>query len=92
MTLKEFLKKLLKQHSKKVRYKDRKMKRIFQWRRYIEWKDLTNDEKLGVKRLVLLPIVAYFVIYFINQYFFPIVFLLFLYFAYKKLEKGNLTK
>ena len=92
MTLKEFLKELFDQSSKKGSYKDRKMKRVFQWRRYIEWKDLTHDEKLGVKRFILLPIFAYFVISFINQYFFPIAFLLCLYFAYKKLEKGNLTK
>ena len=28
-------------------YKGRQMKRVFQWRRYLEWKDLTVEEKLS---------------------------------------------
>ena len=92
MTIKEFLRELYNKLKNKSRYKDREMKRVFQWRRFIEWKDLTHEEKLGVKRFILLPIVAYFVISFINQYFLSIVFLICLYFAYKKLQKGNLMK
>ncbi len=92
MTTKEFLRELYNKLKNKGRYKDREMKRVFQWRRFIEWKDLTHEEKLGVKRFVLLPIFAYFVISLINQYSLSIVFLICLYFAYKKLQKGNLTK
>jgi len=70
----------------------REMKRVFQWRRYLEWKDLTKQEKLGAKRLFFVPIVAYFVFAFINQYAFTVIFFIGLYFAYKKCEKGNLSK
>ena len=72
--------------------KGRKMKRVFQWRRYLEWNDLTKEEKLGAKRLLFVPIVAYFVFAFINQYAVTVVFLICLYFVYKKFEKGKLSK
>ena len=68
------------------------MKRIFQWRRYLEWKELTQSEKLNAKRILLVPIAAYFLMAFINQYALTFMFLICLYFAYKKFEKGRLMK
>ena len=87
-----FLKELLNNFGIKARSKDREMKRVFQLRRYLEWNDLTKEEKLGAKRLLFVPIVAYFVFAFINQYAVTVVFLICLYFAYKKFEKGKLSK
>ena len=72
--------------------KAREMKRVFQLKRYLLWNDLTSEEKLSAKRLIFVPIVAYFLFAFINQYAFSLVFLIFLYLAYKKFEKGKLTK
>ncbi len=71
---------------------NRKMKRVFQWSRYLEWKDLTSDEKLLAKRFLLLPIFAYLIIGLFNQNFFLIVLLLIGYVLYKRLEKGNIVK
>ena len=47
----------------------KEMKRVFQWRRYLEWKDLSNEEKLSAKRILFLPIFAYFItiIHFANS-------------------------
>jgi len=72
--------------------KRRKMKRVFQWSRYLEWKDLTSEEKLSVKRFLLLPIFAYLIIRIFNQNFFLIVLFLIGYVLYKKLEKGGIVK
>ena len=72
--------------------KEREMKRVFQWRRYLAWKDLTTEEKLSAKRLLLVPIFAYLLIGFFNQNFFLIVLLLFGYLLYKKYEKGGIVK
>ena len=41
------------------------MKRVFQWRRYLEWNDLTGEEKLVAKRFLLVPLIAYFFFAFI---------------------------
>ena len=70
----------------------REMKRVFQWRRYLEWKDLTSEEKLSVKRFLLLPVFAYLVIGIFNQNFSLIVLLLIGYVLYKKFEKRGIVK
>ncbi len=68
------------------------MKRIFQWQRYLNWKNLSPQEKLTVKRLLFLPIIAYFIIIFINQNALTLIFLIIGYFAYKNFEKGKIHK
>ncbi len=88
----DLLKKLLYTFSKKTKYKDREMKRVFQWRRFLEWNDLNSQEKLAFKRLLLIPIAAYFIFNFINQYALTLAFMICLYFIYKKFEKGKLMK
>ena len=70
----------------------RKMKRVFQWRRYLEWKDLTSEEKLSAKRFLLVPIFAYLLIGIFNQNFSLIVLFLIGYVLYKKFEKGGIIK
>ena len=72
--------------------KEREMKRVFQWRRYLEWKELSPEEKLSAKRLLLLPIFAYLIIGIFNQNFTLIVLFLIGYVLYKKLEKGRIIK
>ena len=72
--------------------KERKMKRVFQWRRYLQWSDLTPEEKLSAKRFLLVPVFAYLIISFFNQNFLLIVLLLTVYLLYKKFEKGRIVK
>ena len=74
------------------RSKEREMKRVFQWRRYIEWNDLTPEEKLSAKRFLFLPIFAYLIIGIFNQNFSLIVFFLIGYVLYKRFQKGNILK
>ncbi len=74
------------------RYKARKMKRVFQWRRYLDWQNLSIEDKLSVKRLLLTPFIACFLIYFINKYVLTISFLIFIYLAFKKFENINKIK
>ena len=70
----------------------REMKRVFQWRRYLEWKDLTSEEKLSAKRFLFLPFFAYLIIFIFNKNFLLIVLLLIGYVLYKKFEKRGLVK
>ena len=88
----DLLKELLNTFNKKAKYKDREMKRVFQWRRYLEWEGLSKHEKLVAKRLFFIPIAAYFVVAFINRHVVTFIFLIGLFFVYKKLEKGKLLK
>ena len=70
----------------------REMKRVFQWRRYLEWRDLTPEEKLSAKRFLLTPLFAYLIIRIFNQNFFLIVLFLIGYVLYRKFEKGGIVK
>tara|TARA_Y100001968_G_scaffold180333_1_gene165192 strand:+ start:3558 stop:3839 length:282 start_codon:yes stop_codon:yes gene_type:complete len=70
----------------------REMKRVFQWRRYLDWKDLTPEEKISVKRFFLIPVFAYVIIGIFNQNFSLIVLMLIGYVLYKKFEKGDIVK
>ena len=72
--------------------KQRKLKRVFQWSRYLEWKDLSYEEKLSAKRFLLIPVFAYLIISALNQNFSLIVLLLVGYFLYKKFQIGKLKK
>ena len=70
----------------------RKMKRVFQWERYLEWKNLTREEKLSAKRFLLVPVFTYLIITILNQNISLIVLLLVGYALYKKHERGNIIK
>tara|TARA_B100001029_G_C14940125_1_gene382716 strand:- start:58 stop:330 length:273 start_codon:yes stop_codon:yes gene_type:complete len=70
----------------------RPMKRVFQWRRYIEWKGLTPEEKLSAKRFLLIPIFTYLIIEIFNQNFLLILLFLIGYIIYKKFENGSILK
>ena len=86
------LKVLLNSFFNKEKTTERKMKRVFQWERYLEWNDLTSDEKLSAKRFLLLPVLAYLIIGIFNNNFLLIVFLLIGFVLYKKFEKGGIIK
>ena len=70
----------------------REMKRVFQWKRYLDWKDLTTEEKVSVKRLLLVPVYAYLIVGIFNQNFSLIILLLVGYVLYKKFERGGIQK
>ncbi len=72
--------------------KEREMKRVFQWRRYLDWKNLTPEEKLSAKRFLLIPVFAYLIIEIFNKNFSLIVLFLIGYVIYKKFESGSIVK
>ena len=88
----EDLKFILNSFFKRIKSKRRQMKRVFQWKRYLEWKDLTSEEKLSAKRFLLIPVFAYLIIGIFNQNLFLIVLLLTGYVLYKRWEKGGIIK
>ena len=88
----ENLKSLLNIFFNKQKKEGREMKIVFQWKRYLNWKDLTPEERLTAKRFLLIPIFAYLIIGAFNQNFSLIVLLLIGYVIYKKFEKGEIEK
>ena len=92
MNISDDLKILLNRFLKSKAPKSREMKRVFQWKRYLDWKELTAEEKLSVKRFLLVPIYAYLIVGIFNQNFSLIVLLLIGYLLYKKFERGGIQK
>ena len=92
MNISDDLKVILNRFFKAQAPKRREMKRVFQWKRYLDWKDLTTDEKLSFKRFLLIPIYAYLIVGIFNQNFSLIVLLLIGYVLYKKFERGGIQK
>ena len=88
----DYLKILLNNINYSKQNKERKMKRVFQLNRYLKWNELTSEEKLSFKRILLLPLFAYIILTFFNQNFLLIVVLLFLYVLYKKFDRTNIIK
>ena len=92
MNLLDAFKELLNNFNQNKRYKGREMKRVFQWSRYINWKDLSPQEKISAKRILFVPIFAYLILSFFNQNFLSIIILISGYLLYKKLDKVNLMR
>ena len=40
-------------------YKERKKKKIFQWREYLNWKKMNSTQKINFKRACLFPCLLY---------------------------------
>ena len=48
--------------------KKRKMKKIFQWREYLNWKKMNPTQKINFKRACLFPFLVYVVYFFLLEY------------------------
>tara|TARA_B100000214_G_scaffold57681_1_gene37213 strand:+ start:246 stop:527 length:282 start_codon:yes stop_codon:yes gene_type:complete len=92
MDLQNELKIIFNSFFNKKKSKDRQMKRVFQWRRYLEWKNLTPEEQLSAKRFLLIPVFAYIIIGILNQNTPLIVLFLIGYVLYKKFENRDIEK
>ena len=92
MNLIDAIKELIYSLKEKEKYKSREMKRIFQWKRYLEWKGLTPQEKLSAKRILFVPIFAYLLRSFLNQNLLTVIILISGYLLYRKFDKGKLSK
>ena len=88
----DYLKILINSFFNRIKSKERRMKRVFQWRRFLEWKDLTYEEKLSAKRFLLIPVFTYLIVEIINKNFSLIILFLIGYIIYKKFEKGGIIK
>ena len=70
----------------------RKMKKIFQWEDYLNWKNMSKEQKLNFKRACLFPFLVYIVYIFLNQYSLAILLLLGLYFLIRFKNRNKLGR
>ena len=72
--------------------KNRKIKKIFQWQEYLNWKKMTIQQKINFKRACLFPLAAYFIYTFLIEFTYPILIILFICFLVRFMNKNKLTK
>ena len=74
------------------KYKERKMKKIFQWREYLNWKEMNATQKINFKRACLFPFLVYFVYFFLFKYSMSILILFGIYFLVRFSNRKKLKK
>ena len=72
--------------------KNRRIKKIFQWREYLNWKKMSAQQKINFKRACLFPLAAYFIYSFLLEFTYPILIILFIYFLVRYMNKNKLIK
>ena len=72
--------------------KNRRIRKIFQWREYLNWKKMTTQQKINFKRACLFPLAAYFIYTFLIEFTYSILIILFICFLVRFMNKNKLTK
>ncbi len=74
------------------KYRARKMKKIFQWKEYLNWKNMSSNQKINFKRACLFPFLVYIIYVFLYQYSFPILLIIGIYFLINFKNRNKLRK
>ena len=72
--------------------RERNMRKIFQWQEYLNWKDLSPQQKINFKRACLFPLLVYIVYSFLEKFTFSILIIIAFYFYIRYRNKNKLTK
>ena len=72
--------------------KERKMKKIFQWREYLNWKKMNSTQKINFKRACLFPFLVYVVYVFLFKYSMAILIMIGIYFLVRFKNRNKLNK
>ena len=72
--------------------KNRRIKKIFQWRDYLNWNKMTRQQKLNFKRACLFPLAAYFIYSFLLEFTYAILIIIVICFLVRFFNKNKLTK
>ena len=70
----------------------RKMKKIFQWEEYLNWRKMSPKQKINVKRACLFPFLVYIVYEFLYQYSMAILLIIGIYFFMRFMNRNKLSK
>ena len=74
------------------KYRERKMKKIFQWEEYLNWRKMSPKQKINFKRACLFPLLVYIVYVFLYQYSMAILLIIGIYFIIRFINRNKLSK
>ena len=72
--------------------RERKMKKIFQWRDYLNWRKMTSTQKINFKRACLFPFLVYVVYFFLLKYTISIFIIIGIYYLIRFINRKKLNK
>ena len=72
--------------------KNRRIKKIFQWREYLNWRKMSVQQKINFKRACLFPFAAYFIYSFLLEFTYPILIIIAICFLVRFMNKNKITK
>ena len=72
--------------------KDRNLKKIFQWEEYLNWRKMSVQQKINLKRACLFPFLAIFVFNFLNKFTYAILLLVCIYLVIRLKNRRRISK
>ena len=72
--------------------KDRKLKKIFQWEDYINWRKMSAQQKINLKRAFLFPFLALIVYNFLSEFTYAILLLVCIYLLMRFRNRRRISK
>ena len=72
--------------------KVRKIKKIFQWSDYFNWKTMSNAQKINFKRACLFPFLVYIVYVFLLKYAMAILIIVGIYYSVRFKNRRKIKK
>ena len=72
--------------------KDRKLKKIFQWEDYINWRKMSAQQKINLKRACLFPFLALIVYNFLSEFTYAILLLVCFYLLIRLKNRKKISK
>tara|TARA_Y100000589_G_scaffold53339_1_gene44389 strand:- start:1396 stop:1632 length:237 start_codon:yes stop_codon:yes gene_type:complete len=72
--------------------KDRNLKKIFQWEDYLNWRNMSEKQKINFKRACLFPLLALIVYNFLSQFTYAILLLLCVYLLIRLRNRRRISK
>ena len=72
--------------------KDRNLKKIFQWEEYLNWRKMSAQQKINLKRACLFPFLAIIVYNFLNKFTYAILLLVCIYLLIRFKNRRRISK
>ncbi len=73
-------------------YKDRNLKKIFQLEDYYNWRKMSAQQKINLKRAILFPFLALIVYNFLSEFTYAILLLVCIYLLIRLRNRRRITK
>ena len=72
--------------------KNRNLKKIFQWEEYLNWRKMSAQQKINLKRAFLFPFLAIVVFNFLNRFTYAILLLVCIYLLIRLKNRRRISK